>query len=156
MADAIERIRTGDQQRQDRHFHERQPQLSAMRILGRDGRSFSTSWGVPYSTVDVLADQEVRDAVKTYSNWPTIPQVFINGKFVGGCDHRARTAFERRIGDAGEVRSGRERSPVTNTGIPACPERDDAQLAVTTSCASRLPVVGLPLFVLPSLLSSNR
>jgi len=42
--------------------------------------------GVPYSTVDVLADQEVRDAVKTFSNWPTIPQVYINGKFVGGCD----------------------------------------------------------------------
>jgi monothiol glutaredoxin len=42
--------------------------------------------GVPYSTVDVLADQEVRDAIKTYSNWPTIPQVYVNGKFVGGCD----------------------------------------------------------------------
>lgn len=42
--------------------------------------------GVPYSTVDVLADQEVRDAVKTFSNWPTIPQVYINGKFIGGCD----------------------------------------------------------------------
>jgi monothiol glutaredoxin len=42
--------------------------------------------GVPYSTVDVLADQEVREAVKTFSNWPTIPQVYINGKFVGGCD----------------------------------------------------------------------
>jgi monothiol glutaredoxin len=42
--------------------------------------------GAPYSTVDVLADQEVRDAVKAYSNWPTIPQVFVKGKFIGGCD----------------------------------------------------------------------
>ncbi len=44
------------------------------------------SLGVPYETIDVLADQEVREGIKRYSNWPTIPQVFINGKFIGGCD----------------------------------------------------------------------
>ena len=37
-------------------------------------------------TVDVLADPEVREGIKEYSNWPTIPQAFINGKFVGGSD----------------------------------------------------------------------
>lgn len=37
-------------------------------------------------TVDVLAEPEVRDAIKEYSNWPTIPQVYIHGKFVGGSD----------------------------------------------------------------------
>ncbi len=42
--------------------------------------------GVPYETVDVLADPEIRQGVKEYSNWPTIPQVYINGEFVGGCD----------------------------------------------------------------------
>src|SRR5713101_6681095 len=42
--------------------------------------------GAPYETMDVLADPEVRDQVKAYSNWPTIPQVYIDGKFVGGCD----------------------------------------------------------------------
>ncbi|HUA36485.1 MAG TPA: Grx4 family monothiol glutaredoxin [Candidatus Binataceae bacterium] len=42
--------------------------------------------GVPFETADVLADQELREGVKQYSNWPTIPQVFIDGKFVGGCD----------------------------------------------------------------------
>ncbi len=42
--------------------------------------------GVPYETVDVLADQDIRQGVKEYSNWPTIPQVYINGEFVGGCD----------------------------------------------------------------------
>jgi len=41
---------------------------------------------VPFGTVDVLADAELRDSIKQYSNWPTIPQVYINGKFVGGCD----------------------------------------------------------------------
>jgi len=42
--------------------------------------------GVPYGTVDVLTDPELREEIKVYSNWPTIPQVYINGKFVGGCD----------------------------------------------------------------------
>ncbi len=42
--------------------------------------------GAPYGTVDVLSDPELRDEIKTYSNWPTIPQVFIDGKFIGGCD----------------------------------------------------------------------
>ncbi len=39
-----------------------------------------------FESVDVLADPAVREGVKRYSNWPTIPQVYIDGKFVGGCD----------------------------------------------------------------------
>lgn len=42
--------------------------------------------GVPYQTVDVLADPEIRQGIKDYSNWPTIPQVYINGQFIGGSD----------------------------------------------------------------------
>lgn len=42
--------------------------------------------GEPYATRDVLQDPEVRQGIKEFSNWPTIPQVFIDGKFVGGCD----------------------------------------------------------------------
>jgi monothiol glutaredoxin len=42
--------------------------------------------GVPFETVDILADSELRQGVKEYSNWPTIPQVYINGEFVGGSD----------------------------------------------------------------------
>ncbi len=42
--------------------------------------------GVPYETVDVLADNEIRQGIKEYSNWPTIPQIYINGEFVGGSD----------------------------------------------------------------------
>jgi monothiol glutaredoxin len=42
--------------------------------------------GVPYETVDVLEDYEIRQGIKEYSNWPTIPQVYIDGKFVGGSD----------------------------------------------------------------------
>ncbi len=44
------------------------------------------SYGVPYETVDVLADPEIRQGIKEISNWPTIPQLYINGKFIGGCD----------------------------------------------------------------------
>jgi monothiol glutaredoxin len=37
-------------------------------------------------TVDVLADQEIREGIKQYANWPTIPQLYVNGEFVGGAD----------------------------------------------------------------------
>jgi monothiol glutaredoxin len=42
--------------------------------------------GVPYATVDILEDPEIRQGIKEYSNWPTIPQIYINGEFVGGSD----------------------------------------------------------------------
>ncbi|WP_263011725.1 Grx4 family monothiol glutaredoxin [Laspinema olomoucense] len=42
--------------------------------------------GVPYETVNVLDDYEIRQGIKEYSNWPTIPQVYVNGEFVGGSD----------------------------------------------------------------------
>ncbi|MGB7292033.1 MAG: Grx4 family monothiol glutaredoxin [Thermodesulfobacteriota bacterium] len=44
------------------------------------------SYDVPFETVDVLADPEIRQGIKDYSEWPTIPQLYINGKFIGGCD----------------------------------------------------------------------
>ena len=42
--------------------------------------------GVPFETVDVLSDPEIRQGIKEYSNWPTIPQVYIDGEFLGGSD----------------------------------------------------------------------
>jgi len=44
------------------------------------------SLGVPYETVDVLEDFEIRQGIKEYSSWPTIPQLYLNGEFVGGSD----------------------------------------------------------------------
>jgi monothiol glutaredoxin len=41
---------------------------------------------VPYETFDVLEDYDIRQAIKDYSSWPTIPQVYINGEFIGGSD----------------------------------------------------------------------
>ena len=42
--------------------------------------------GQPFQAVNVLADPAIREGIKLYSSWPTIPQVFIGGQFVGGCD----------------------------------------------------------------------
>ncbi|WP_367184333.1 Grx4 family monothiol glutaredoxin [Acidiferrobacter sp.] len=42
--------------------------------------------GAPFKGIDVLADPEIRDGIKRYSNWPTIPQLYIRGEFIGGCD----------------------------------------------------------------------
>jgi monothiol glutaredoxin len=42
--------------------------------------------GVPFETFDVLSDYEVRQGIKEYSEWPTIPQIYINGEFLGGSD----------------------------------------------------------------------
>ena len=39
-----------------------------------------------YFSVNVLADEEIRQGIKEYANWPTIPQLYVNGEFVGGCD----------------------------------------------------------------------
>jgi monothiol glutaredoxin len=42
--------------------------------------------GVGFKDIDVLADQSVREGIKTYTNWPTIPQLYVKGEFVGGAD----------------------------------------------------------------------
>ena len=42
--------------------------------------------GVPYKDVNVLDDASIRDGIKTFTNWPTIPQLYVKGEFVGGSD----------------------------------------------------------------------
>jgi monothiol glutaredoxin len=42
--------------------------------------------GVGYKGLNVLESAELRDGIKTYSNWPTIPQLYVKGEFIGGCD----------------------------------------------------------------------
>ena len=56
-----------------------------------------TQMGVKFKGVDVLADPEVRQGVKEFSNWPTIPQLYVKGEFVGGCD------IIREMYEAGEL-----------------------------------------------------
>jgi monothiol glutaredoxin len=45
-----------------------------------------THMGVQFHTANVLADADLRDGIKQFSNWPTIPQLYVKGEFVGGCD----------------------------------------------------------------------
>ena len=42
--------------------------------------------GVPYKGLNVLENEELRNGIKVFSNWPTIPQLYVKGEFVGGCD----------------------------------------------------------------------
>ena len=56
-----------------------------------------THMGVKFKGVDVLADEAVRQGIKEFSNWPTIPQLYVKGEFVGGCD------IVREMFEAGEL-----------------------------------------------------
>ncbi len=44
------------------------------------------SYNAPFKTFNILEDENIRSGIKEYSDWPTLPQVFIDGEFVGGCD----------------------------------------------------------------------
>ena len=55
--------------------------------------------GVPYKGLNVLENEELRNGIKIYSNWPAIPQLYVKGEFVGGCD------IIREMFQAGELQS---------------------------------------------------
>ncbi len=54
--------------------------------------------GVPYTDVNVLASDELRQGIKEFSDWPTIPQLYVKGEFIGGCD------IVREMFQSGELR----------------------------------------------------
>jgi len=54
---------------------------------------------IPFKDINVLEDPEIREGIKTFSDWPTIPQLYIKGEFVGGCD------IVREMYEAGELQS---------------------------------------------------
>jgi len=55
--------------------------------------------GVAYESVNVLDDPEIRQGIKDYNNWPTIPQIFVKGEFIGGCD------IMREMFETGELKT---------------------------------------------------
>ena len=63
--------------------------------------------GVKFKGVDVLADPQIRQGIKEFSNWPTIPQLYVKGEFVGGCD------IIREMYETGELQQVLEQSGVT-------------------------------------------
>src|SRR5713226_2007555 len=96
MSDAIERIQSaigGNKimifMKGSRHFPQCGFSAATVQIF--------EELGVPYETADVLTDPELRDAIKRYSNWATIPQVYVYGKFVGGGD------IIRELHESGEL-----------------------------------------------------
>jgi len=79
--------------------------------------------GVEYAHVNVLADQEIREGIKAYGDWPTIPQLYIDGELVGGSD------IIEQMASSGEL------SQVL--GLPA-PDRTPPQVTVTAAAAEKL------------------
>lgn len=70
--------------------------------------------GVPYKGLNVLENEELRNGIKVYSNWPTIPQLYVKGEFVGGCD------IIREMFQAGELQSlMKEKGLPVNDKAPA-------------------------------------
>jgi monothiol glutaredoxin len=67
-------------------------------------------YDIPIHAVDVLVNPTIRQAVKTYSDWPTVPQLYLNGTFVGGCDI-VREMHER--GELAELIAGVEKQIVS-------------------------------------------
>lgn len=55
--------------------------------------------GADYHSVNVLEDPDIRQGVKDYNNWPTVPQVFVKGEFIGGCD------IVREMFETGELKT---------------------------------------------------
>jgi monothiol glutaredoxin len=72
---------------------------TAVEILKRCGVS-------DYLAVDVLQDPEIRQGIKDYSTWPTVPQLYVNGEFVGGCD------IMREMFQSGELQQVFAKQPV--------------------------------------------
>ena len=66
--------------------------------------------GVPFKGVNVLDDMAVREGIKAFSNWPTIPQIYVKGEFVGGCD------ITREMFQSGELQTF-----LAEKGVPVKP-----------------------------------
>ena len=79
--------------------------------------------GVDYAHVDVLADAEIREGIKLYGDWPTIPQLYIGGELVGGCDIIVQMA------GSGELHAA--------LGLPA-PDRTPPQITISPAAAAML------------------
>jgi monothiol glutaredoxin len=66
--------------------------------------------GVPYKDVNVLEDMSIRDGIKSFSNWPTIPQLYVKGEFIGGCD------IIREMFQANELQQLLDEKGITHSG----------------------------------------
>jgi monothiol glutaredoxin len=79
--------------------------------------------GVPYAALDILPDPRIRQELSALSNWPTIPQLFVNGKLVGGCD------IVTEMYETGELAELLGAEQPSEADAPAAPEAEAPQSA---------------------------
>jgi monothiol glutaredoxin len=78
------------------------------------------SMGRPFAAVDVLPDPRIRQELSTLSNWPTIPQLFVDGELVGGCDIVTEMYESGELGEALGVDASQEQ-PTTEADVAEAP-----------------------------------
>lgn len=86
MSDVIQRIDQLVKSNEVVLFMKGTPQFPQCGFSGRAAQILKTCGVNQYASVNVLEDQEVRESIKQYANWPTIPQLYVKGEFVGGSD----------------------------------------------------------------------
>ena len=86
MSDALQRIDQLVKSNEVVLFMKGTPQFPQCGFSGRAVQILKACGVADYATVNVLEDDEVRQAVKAYADWPTIPQLYVRGEFVGGSD----------------------------------------------------------------------
>lgn len=85
MSDSQERIKQTVESNDIVLFMKGSPQFPQCGFSGRAVQILQAC-GAQFASVDVLSDPEVREGIKQYSNWPTIPQLYVKGEFIGGSD----------------------------------------------------------------------
>jgi monothiol glutaredoxin len=85
QGDAVERIRQEIESNKIMVYMKGTPEMPQCGFSAQTVQVLN-ELGVPFASRNVLEDPELRQAIKEFSNWPTIPQVYVNGKFIGGCD----------------------------------------------------------------------
>src|SRR3982075_2319534 len=96
--------------------------------------------GVGYKGLNVLESADLRDGIKTYSNWPTIPQLYVKGEFVGGCDiirEMSHAVVARAQLQTGEQTSAARATPVLRDPLTAVGDPFSSP-AVTFFCFGRV------------------
>ncbi len=86
MSDVIQRIDQLVKSNEVVLFMKGTPQFPQCGFSGRAAQILKACGVNQYASVNVLEDQEVRESIKQYANWPTIPQLYVKGEFIGGCD----------------------------------------------------------------------
>ena len=92
--------------------------------------------GVPYKGVNVLEDDGIRQGIKEYSNWPTIPQLYVKGEFVGGCDIIREMFQAGELQSSSPTRASPPSSPLSEVSSPAsrAAERGPAASCPSATC----------------------